>query len=174
MVGEAGEVKMSKFIYILALNVFFSGCVLNNSRSQFIFEDHYHYGHLNKNLLMNHKAHPWFKENYDLYKPNTKQLDNVNFEYVSVRIFMGTWCHDSKREVPRFYKVWDSLNLDESKIAIIGLTKKKKGYFKDYSDYDIKNTPTFIIYHKNNEIGRIIERPRGSIEKHIKLILNRS
>lgn len=123
---------------------------------------------------MAHEAHPWFKKNYDAYTPKLDRMDDVGLNNISVRIFMGTWCHDSKREVPRFYKIWDGLNLDESQVTIIGLTKKKKGYFKDYSEFGITNTPTFIFYRDGKEIGRIIERPKGSIENQLKTIIDRS
>ena len=86
---------------------------------------------------------------------------------------MGTWCHDSKREVPRLYKILDDIGHNESNLEIIGLTKDKKGYFNDYSQYRITNTPTFIFFHKGEEIGRIIERPKGSLESRIQFILDK-
>ena len=42
-----------------------SGCASPKTSPQYIFEDHYHYGQLNQELLMTHEAHPWFKKNYD-------------------------------------------------------------------------------------------------------------
>ena len=84
---------------------------------------------------------------------------------------MGTWCHDSKREVPQFYKILDKLNFNYKNFQIIGLTKDKKGYFKDYTYFNITNTPTFILYRGDIEIGRIIEKPEGSLESHLLKIL---
>lgn len=120
---------------------------------------------------MTHEAHPWFKKNYHAYSPNVKTLTSYDLSDITIRIFMGTWCHDSKREVPRFYKIMDELNLGESQITIVGLTKKKTGYFKDYSDFGITNTPTFIFYRHGKEIGRIIEKPKGSFEDHMEKVI---
>ena len=83
---------------------------------------------------------------------------------------MGTWCHDSKREVPRFYKILNTINYDKKNLQIVGLKKNKKGYFNDYSNYNIKNTPTFIFFQDGNEIGRIVEKPKGSLELQIQNI----
>jgi len=84
---------------------------------------------------------------------------------------MGTWCHDSKREVPRLYKILDELYYDYENFEIIGLTKDKKGYFQDYATFGITNTPTLIFYRDDIEIGRIIEKPVGTLESHIQNIL---
>ncbi|MDD9880624.1 MAG: thioredoxin family protein [Candidatus Marinimicrobia bacterium] len=163
---------MHKYLFISMTCLMVSGCANPKTSPQYIFEDHYHYGQLNQELLMTHEAHPWFKKNYDAYSPNLSQLTSLNLNDISVRIFMGTWCHDSKREVPRFYKVWDGLKLSESQIIIVGLNKKKKGYFKNYSEFGITNTPTFIFYRNGKEIGRIVERPKGRLEEHLKTILS--
>ena len=78
---------------------------------------------------------------------------------------MGTWCHDSKREVPRAIKLFNLLALDNEKIKIVALNKQKKGYFKNYKSFNIKRTPTIIFFKNGKEIGRIIERPSESIEE---------
>jgi thiol-disulfide isomerase/thioredoxin len=85
---------------------------------------------------------------------------------------MGTWCHDSKREVPRFYKILDELNYNYANFKIIGLTKDKKGYFHDYTSFNITHTPTIIFYRNGTEIGRIIEKPDGSLESHLLRIIS--
>ena len=72
---------------------------------------------------------------YNQYNPSINELNRLNYEKINIKVFMGTWCHDSKREVPRLIKILDNLKLSESKIDIVALTKDKKGYFKDYSKY---------------------------------------
>jgi len=173
--GEAGEKRiMIRRIYILILLIILSACANPQPRTKYIFEDHYHYGELYKELLLSHEAHPWFKKNYNTYMPDLNQLDKKDLNDITIRIFMGTWCHDSKREVPRFYKILNALQFDESRITMTGLKKNKKGYFKDYSKFGITNTPTIIIYRKNIEIGRIIERPDKSLESHFIKILEKA
>ena len=55
-----------------------SGCANLKTSPQYIFEDHYHYGQLNQELLMTHEAHPWFKKNYDAYSPNLSQIGRAH------------------------------------------------------------------------------------------------
>ena len=58
---------------------------------------------------------------------------------------MGTWCHDSHREIPRFYKVMESTGIDFKNIEIIGLTRGKKTPDNLQEGYNIKHTPSFIF-----------------------------
>ena len=122
-----------------------------------VLEDGNYFGTLNKSLIEGREAYTWFSKQYDAYLPDKKVLDKAKLQRVSIKVFMGTWCHDSRREVPRFYKILDQLNFDYDNFEIIGLTKDKKGRFRDYSDFRITNTPTFIFYRGDIEVGRIIE-----------------
>jgi thiol-disulfide isomerase/thioredoxin len=162
-----------KFKIITILCASLIGCVGTNPGDipAAVYKDGYHYGLLNKSLIENHNAYTWFPKHYNTYNPNLNGFDLLNFENTSIKIFMGTWCHDSKIEVPQFYKILDKLNFNYKNFQIIGLTKDKKGYFKDYTYFNITNTPTFILYRGDIEIGRIIEKPEGSLESHLLKIL---
>ena len=92
-----------------------------------IFKEEYHYGTLSEAIIKNHDGYPWFNKNYEKYKPNTEKLDTTLINNLSIKIFMGTWCHDSKREVPRFYKILNAINYDQKNLQIVGLKKNKKG-----------------------------------------------
>ena len=149
-------------LFITTISLF--GCSINpfsRNDQNYIYKSPYHYGVINKNLLMSHDGYSWFTKQYNQYQP-TK--NNLNLSDIEIRIFMGTWCHDSKREVPRLIKILDNLKYDYSKLVIVGLTKDKKGYFKDYTKFNILNTPTLIFYRNDQEIGRIIEKPKDSLE----------
>ena len=165
---------MSKSIILLFASMTLVGCSMGslaNKKTTFIYKKPYHYGVLNKNILINHEGYTWFLKQYDKYIPSIEKLSKIHFSEIKIKIFMGTWCHDSKREVPRFMKILDSLEFDQSNVEIIGLTKEKKGYFNDYSRYNISNTPTIIFYKNKKEIGRIIEKPEDSLESNMVLIL---
>ena len=120
---------------------------------------------------MEHEGYTWFLNRYDKYQPSIKELRQINFNEIKIKIFMGTWCHDSKREIPRLIKILDNLKFDQSNVEIIGLTKEKKGYFNDYSRYNITNTPTIIFYKNKKEVGRIIEKPKETLESNMLSIL---
>ena len=136
-----------------------------------IFDDGNHFGLLSKSLITDHDSYTWFPKQYDAYHPDLNGFDSTNLKQISIKIFMGTWCHDSKREVPRLYKILDELYYDYENFEIIGLTKNKKGYFQDYASFGITNTPTIIFYRNDLEIGRIIEEPKGSLEDQMARII---
>ena len=136
-----------------------------------IFDDGNHFGLLSKSLIIDHDSYTWFPKQYDAYHPDLNGFDSANLNQISIKIFMGTWCHDSMREVPRLYKILDELYYDYENFEIIGLTKDKKGYFQDYATFGITNTPTIIFYRNDMEIGRIIEEPKGSLEDQMSRII---
>jgi thiol-disulfide isomerase/thioredoxin len=136
-----------------------------------IFDDGNHFGLLSKSLIIDHDSYTWFPKQYDAYHPDLNGFNSANLKQISIKIFMGTWCHDSKREVPRLYKILDELYYDYENFEIIGLTKDKKGYFQDYATFGITNTPTIIFYRNDMEIGRIIEEPKGSLEDQMARII---
>ena len=165
---------MSKFIFLLFAYMTLAGCSIGslaNKKTPYIYKNPYHYGVLNKNILMEHEGYTWFLNRYDKYQPSIKELRQINFNEIKIKIFMGTWCHDSKREIPRLIKILDNLKFDQSSVEIIGLTKEKKGYFNDYSRYNITNTPTIIFYKNKKEVGRIIEKPKETLESNMLSIL---
>ena len=150
------------------------GCAgrISSNQPKLVYEDGYHFGHLNKSIIQEHDAYTWFPKQYDNYQPMLERIDTNALNETNIVVFMGTWCHDSKREVPRLYKILDEINYDYAKFEIIGLKNNKTGYFKDYSNFNVKNTPTIIFFQNKREIGRIIEKPKKSLESDIQKILN--
>ena len=86
---------------------------------------------------------------------------------VSVLVFLGTWCPDSKREVPRFLKIADSSGIPPDSICFYGLDRSKKSPDGLTDRYDITLVPTFIFLKDGKEIGRITEAPTATLEGDI-------
>ena len=112
----------------------------------------------------------WFDSEYNNYETDTVSarlfMDKV--KDFSVTIIMGTWCSDSRREVPRFLRILDVLNFNSSAgLKIICVDSDKKGKGNEADGLNIELVPTFIISHKGKEIGRIIESPKSSLEKDL-------
>ena len=84
---------------------------------------------------------------------------------------MGTWCSDSRREVPRIIKILDQLDFDENNLQLINLDRKKQSPNSEEKDKTIKFVPTFILSKNEIEIGRIIEFPIVTLESDILNIL---
>ena len=77
----------------------------------------------------------------------------------SLRCFVGTWCHDTKRELPRILKVLDEANFPEKNIEIILLSKNKKEPSKEVKQHRVFYTPTIIVLKNGVEVERFVEHP---------------
>ena len=111
-----------------------------------------------------------FQENYSEYNSNSL-LNFSLFRDVEIFVLFGTWCHDSKREVPRFLKLLSDSKVSENQINLIGLNFMKNDSQDRGKKFKIKKTPTFIILRNQVEIGRIVERPEISLEADLLKIL---
>ena len=115
----------------------------------------------------------WFNSEYNNYEVDSISLEGLKAvanDY-SVLIFMGTWCSDSRREVPRLFKIFDWLGMSEKSIAIFCVGRDKIVGDDVVDDMEIELVPTLIFYHQGDEIGRIIEVPDESLEIDMKEII---
>jgi hypothetical protein len=83
---------------------------------------------------------------------------------VETKIFLGTWCSDSRREVPRFLKVVDAVGGGLGPVSMIGLDRNNKSPEALEASYNIERVPTFIFIKAGKEIGRVVETPQTTIE----------
>jgi hypothetical protein len=82
-----------------------------------------------------------------------------------ITIVLGTWCGDSREQVPRFLKVTDQLGFPPEHITLIGVDGRKQSTDPDVTPMAIEWVPTFIFTRNCKEIGRIIETPQKSLEE---------
>lgn len=127
-------------------------------------------GEITIHELQNSQHKEWFDKELNTYLVDTETLDDFlnnpeRLEQLSVTIFMGTWCSDSQREVPRFYNIMRYLNI--TNYTIIGMDLNKKTPQKLEKGKKIHYVPTFIIYLNGKEINRIVESPVQSLEKDL-------
>ena len=116
----------------------------------------------------------WFNTGYEDYKVDTETAEKLKplLKDVDITVFMGTWCEDSQRETPHFYKILDAANFDESKLTLITVSEEKttpQGYEEGKN---ITNVPTIIFYKNDKELGQIVEYPIESLEKDMFAILS--
>lgn len=121
----------------------------------------------------------WFTTGFDSYVPDLAaidQLKNVGYKGVTVEIFFGSWCGDSKREVPRMLKVLSLITFPEKQVKLIGLGGSDSIYKKSPGAEErgkgIYRVPTFIVYKNGKELGRINEFPVYTFEKDFFTILS--
>ena len=111
----------------------------------------------------------WWNSEYKMYDVDSMDVEKlkVKLEDVDIKIVMGTWCSDSRTEVPHFYKILDEINFPIEKVTLINVNRDKEGLENEVEGLDIDFVPTFIFYKAGEEIGRIIEMPFETLEKDI-------
>ncbi|MEC8090215.1 MAG: hypothetical protein VX094_00945, partial [Bacteroidota bacterium] len=88
---------MKNITLIVLATVAFTACTTS-------FES---FGEFSRTQLQNSEHNSWFTDNYDAHPLNetlASQIDSL-FSEIEVTIFMGTWCEDSQREVPGFFRI---------------------------------------------------------------------
>jgi thiol-disulfide isomerase/thioredoxin len=116
----------------------------------------------------------WFQPGYEAYEPDVMMLDELitQLQDVEIRAYMGTWCGDSKREVPKFYKLLDQAEFDQSNLTLIAVDRSKTQPESLVDGYNVIRVPTFIFYRDGKELGRFVERPVESLEQDILKIVS--
>ena len=123
--------------------------------------------------LSNNPHAEWFNQNYSDYNLDKETLNKLKplFKDIEITVFMGTWCSDSRKEIPVFFKLIDKLRINENSIELIGMTLEKTTPDSLELDQNLINVPTFIFKKDGKEINRIVEFPLETIEKDILEIL---
>jgi thiol-disulfide isomerase/thioredoxin len=122
----------------------------------------------------------WYTGNLSGYRPNAEvlaQLKKTGLSKYSMKIFFGSWCGDSKRELPKMIKVLDQLSFNKNDVVLIGVDDSVKTYKqspqREEAGLNIYRVPTFIIYKGEKEIGRIIESPAETMERDLLKIFSK-
>jgi thiol-disulfide isomerase/thioredoxin len=92
---------------------------------------------------------------------------NLQSESITLLLFGGSWCGDTKAEFPKYFKLFQALGISEQKLSLYGVSRNKKEPSNAAEQYKIVRVPTFIALKDGKEIGRITEYPKESIEKDI-------
>ena len=108
----------------------------------------------------------YFASQYDLYYPKDGVIKKLTEEInkVQITIVFATWCSDSRLQLGRFYKILDETGYKEKNLTAIGVNRDKNALSVNIENLDVKLVPTFIIYQNGNELGRIVESPKKSLE----------
>ena len=133
-------------------------------------------GYFNRDRLIRAPHSVWYIKGYDEYQFNSEAVNkllDINKDSLKIKIVIGTWCPDSRREVPRFIRILDIWKFPMPQVSFIGVDNAKLSPVGEYDSLNIQRVPTFIIYKNNVEAGRIIENPVTSLEQDMVNILTR-
>lgn len=111
------------------------------------------------------------EKNWPEFRANSSQLSALAIsrlqawaEPCSILVFMGTWCSDSKREIPRFFQILDEIHNPNFTYNIIGLDRTKIDDAGLAEQNGVDLIPTFIFFRDGAEMGRIVEKPMVDLE----------
>nr|WP_321235995.1 tetratricopeptide repeat protein [uncultured Psychroserpens sp.] len=130
-------------------------------------------GKIDKDGLTSANYNSWFSKNYNDYNADKSTLKSIatQLNAYQITLFMGTWCGDSKKEVPRFYKILEACNFPENQLTVVAVSRKADMYKQspkhEEAGLNIHRVPTFIFYKDGKEVNRIVEHPVESLEKDI-------
>ena len=120
---------------------------------------------------------PAYGERRIEYKPDLTVLEMMK-SYVRagdrVEVYMGTWCDDSQREVPKFLRISDDLKSQfgvDLPVTFVAVDRSKQQPAELLKGKSIDKVATFIYYRDGQELGRIAERPTGLFEDDLLTIV---
>ncbi len=116
----------------------------------------------------------WFEKGYDEYSPSEEAIATIkkNISDYEIVGFIGTWCPDSRREIPKFYKILEEAGYDLSKLTMVGVTRGKSTPENLEEGYNMHRVPTFIFMKNGKEVNRFVEYAKESTEDDIAKIVS--
>jgi thiol-disulfide isomerase/thioredoxin len=138
---------------------------------------------LNEVTLSQLKQEPyanWYSKNNNDYQPNlqiVEALKKANPLKYTMRIFFGSWCGDSKRELPKMTKLLEKLSFPQKNLTLIGVDDSTEVYKQSpkrlEAGMNIFRVPTFIVYENGKEVGRMVEYPTETMERDLLRIFSK-
>lgn len=118
--------------------------------------------------------HRWVEGGYNAYRPDSAalvRLEKAITGDLELLIFYGTWCSDTRRELPRFLHIADRLRIPDERMRLYALNRAKQRGDSFARDHGIERVPTIIFFREGKELGRIVESPRRRLESDMLEIL---
>lgn len=166
---------MKQLLYLFLFAMVFTTCKAQELNAEFKPDGKQAYliGKIDKSGFEDEKYSSWFNNNYEAYKPEAEVIKALKLKLkdYNIKLFMGTWCGDSKREVPKFYKILEAADYPMNQLMAVAVSREKSMYKEspqhEEKGLNIVRVPTFIIYKDGKEVNRVIERPVETLEKDI-------
>ncbi len=114
-----------------------------------------------------------WREEYDATTPDRAALERLGSAIESYRIVtvLGSWCHDSRREVPRLVKVLDQLETPVFTHEMIGVDRTRRIDDPEVAVFagverTVDLVATIVVFDTAGvELGRVVETAEKPIEE---------
>lgn len=134
-------------------------------------------GQINLEGLQSQPYGNWFQNRYESYHPDGTMVNlfKEKLGEYNIKLFLGTWCGDSKRESPKFIKILEAADYPMEQLEIVALDYRK-GHYKtsptgEEKGLNIIKVPTIIFFKNGKEVNRIVESPLETLEEDITQIV---
>lgn len=132
-------------------------------------------GEFQKEDLQQKPFSTWFNPRYEEFSPETESMNTIkeNIGDYRIKVLMGTWCGDSKREVPKLMKILDNANYKYDQLELVAVDYNKTTPSKIEEELNVHRVPTIIFYKDGKEVNRFVEYSQEeSIEEDIAKIVS--
>lgn len=112
---------------------------------------------------------PVFEQNARAFTPSPEAIEHIGRmdEDLDVVVFLGTWCHDSRLEVPRLLKILETANNPHISLELYAVDHAIKDGVGFAVEYGVSRVPTIVFVRDGEELGRMVEHPPGTMEDAI-------
>ena len=86
-------------------------------------------------------------------------------------VYLGSWCSDSRREVPRFLRALSFVGAVPFSVRYVGVDRALAEPAALLAGEDIRFVPTFIVRRGGAEVGRVVESAPRGIEVELQALL---
>lgn len=93
----------------------------------------------------------------------SRQLGEVE-PGAQVDIYVGTWCGDSRREVPRLWSAFDLAGELPFEVSYVAVDRAKEAPDGLLDGVDLAYVPTIVVSRDGEEVGRIVESAPDGVE----------
>ena len=170
---------MKNILLLILILTFLFSC--NIQKNKTIIDDRTNneilIGQCNRKAFDKDAFKKWFTDEYENYNTDDVIINKLKkftkLNDTEILIIFSTWCHDSRRELPRFYKIADEVGYSKFNLRLVAVDTKKSSRNKSLEGIEFTRIPTFIFYNNGIEIGRIVESVKVSLESDILEIISK-
>ena len=130
-------------------------------------------GRFSPSLLESDSSFVWYPHEFKSFNPDSSSVAPISTHAANLHFIVvgGTWCSDTRRELPRFFKTLAVAHVDGEKVELYGVDRSKVSQDGLTERYNINRVPTFIVFLQGQEVGRIVEFSKPGIDIELANIL---
>ncbi len=115
----------------------------------------------------------WGRLQTQEYVPDPAAISTIRAQAPGLQalVFVAIWCGDCQRELPRFFRIADQAGIAGENLTLIALDRTMRDAEGLAARWNVCCVPTFIFLRDARELGRVLERPSGTLEGDIARML---